>query len=169
MIFEPEILLLAVIVVSITTMLWSKSIALDPAFSGLAIQRLGGVEPAIAARILAHRKPLLLTSAPRSDGAVSLPAHMPLQLQAPTEQSGQSQIVRLSQIVNAAIETAGHAERLQRSAHEQIDSAHYALQNLLDELSAIMPAAVAPAMREFSPVIRAVKHAPPRFETALAA
>lgn len=50
-----------------------------------------------------------------------------------------TQINRLTHIVDAAAETAHAAGRLHRQAHEQVDAAHYALQNLLAELTAVMP------------------------------
>ena len=53
----------------------------------------------------------------------------------------ETHIGRLNGIVTAAVDKARNAERLHRGAHEQVDAAHYALQNLLNELSAVMPVA----------------------------
>ena len=49
-----------------------------------------------------------------------------------------TQLSRVSKILQSAFALADKAERLHNAAHEQLDGAHYALQNLLDELSTVM-------------------------------
>ena len=77
-------------------------------------------------------------------------------------------MARLGTIVAASVDTAARAQHLHRTAHEQVDSAHYALQNLLNELSAIMPIS-APASSTKPPATRSRVTLRPVYETALAA
>lgn len=109
--------------------------------------RLGRTKPTAALR--KQVKPVLLM--PK---AQRLPAFAPVAAELPSSSadrtlSTQSQIKRLSQIVTAAIDQAGNAQRLHCAAQEQIAGADYALQNLRNELASIMPAvaALAPRMR----------------------
>jgi hypothetical protein len=83
--------------------------------------------------------------------------------------SSSAQIGKICDIITIAGERARSAERLHRAAHEQIDAAHYALQNLLNELSAVMPIQ-APASPSSAPRV-ATLAATRRvaYETALAA
>ena len=81
----------------------------------------------------------------------------------------QTHIGRLNGIVAAAVDTARNAERLHRGAHEQVDAAHYALQNLLNELSLVMPVA-APGLPARTAAPREAREQTRRaVETAMAA
>jgi hypothetical protein len=48
------------------------------------------------------------------------------------------QVARIAEIVTRAVDGARDADRLHHAAHEQLDAADYALQNLMHELSAVM-------------------------------
>jgi len=78
-------------------------------------------------------------------------------------------MARLEDIVMAASETARHAERFHYAAHQQIDAANYAIQNLLDELSAVMTVTGHALPHRSSPsrVVRTQNR--PRYQDALAA
>ncbi len=80
-----------------------------------------------------------------------------------------TQVARISEIVTRAVDGARDAGRLHEAAHEQLDAAHYALQNLLHELSAVMsvPGATVGQAASVKPVVPVAAVAP--FETALAA
>ena len=77
-------------------------------------------------------------------------------------------MARVSTIVTASVDNAARAQRLHQAAREQVDSAHYALQNLLNELTSVMPIS-APVTRHGKDVSRARLVLRPVYETALAA
>jgi hypothetical protein len=79
------------------------------------------------------------------------------------------QVSRLSAIVTTAIDGARDADRLHRAANEQLDAAHYALQNLLHDLSAVMSITAPSVQRVETAVTQLRASSLPVFETALAA
>lgn len=172
MIFESEFLILAMLVFSATAAAWW--FARGPAFS---LADLTIVEPRAksatskSAHKSAHNRVLLPGGAVSADagshvvaspGIPNRPGDMPLDTQ--------TQLNRVSIILQNAIDLAANAESLHNAAHEKLDSAHYALQNLLDELSAVMPIA-SPSKAAIQPASPSRSFPPERpvYVTALAA
>lgn len=134
MMIEPEFLFIAGFVFVLTGSFWLYREG-PLAFTGLSQPRSAKPE-----FIRGLHSPQLLTVAPalalRPASALGLAAHT---LAAPPPAGlANGQLSCLSHIVNAGIATANRAERLHCAAGEQVDGAHYALQNLLDELSGVM-------------------------------
>ena len=173
MTIDPELLLLGAIVAALAGLIW-----LVPASRAVyRVTRRGGAMPITSPGAAAiKRRPVTLLTVPvkpdravRSlvrDAAGERSRDEPADAIGPTVGA---HMARVGDIVAASIETALRAQRLHRTAHERVDSAHYALQNLLSELSAIMPIiAPAPSTRQ-SPVARSRTALRPVYETALAA
>ena len=188
MMFNSEVWLLALIGGSMAAMAWAYSFGAVPAFAGLAYADKLAPDPALVLeklRILFLRAAAMAKAIQYKLGFVPLetrvhkPARLVLLLDAtpaaatlPSAQaavpppvtpghglSAQTQIGRLSQIVTSAIVQAANAERLHRAAHEQIDGADYALQNLRNELSSIMPAFAHPQLSPRSTSVPVTKPA----------
>ena len=166
MTFDPEYLILAFIVVSLATLAW-MAVGGDRVLAAITRRvpkQTTRRAPARVHLIKPDARPAFgpVRSATTTDGAERVIRST--NSATPVE----TQITRLGSIVTSAVATARHAERLHRTAHEQVDAAHYALQNLLNELSAVMPIATPVAAS------RATKLVPRRtiaggFETAMAA
>jgi hypothetical protein len=125
MTFEPEFLIIAGVIFVLTGSFWLYREG--PLFGRLTILQARSTQPNLTRGSAAPR---LLAIAPvtvASDTDVASPVPV-----------DGGQLGCLSRIVNSGIATADRAERLHRAAGEQVDGAHYALQNLLDELSAVM-------------------------------
>ena len=164
--FDPEHLILPFIVVSLATLGWmaiggGRRIA---AITKLMPIRTASRVPARVHLIKPGARPAFgpVRSATTTDGAERVIQSTNVAAKVET------QITSLGRIVASAVDTAHKAERLHRTAHEQVDAAHYALQNLMNELSAVMPVATPVAAS------RATKLVPRRtiasgFETAMAA
>ena len=147
MIFESEFVILTILVFSLTA-----AVRLHTHGFSFSLAELTTIQnkPSQSIRRTAYA-PLLLPS------AASTPVSEKTELQASIITAGSvplgqnTQLNRVSQILQTAIELADKAERLHNAAHEQLDGAHYALQNLLDELSTVMPiASPAKAQRDVS-------------------
>jgi hypothetical protein len=80
-----------------------------------------------------------------------------------------TQVARIAEIVTRAVDGARDADRLHHAAHEQLDAAHYALQNLLHELSAVMSVPGLNVVRTDTPNLETEVAAVASFETAMAA
>jgi hypothetical protein len=177
MISEPAFLVVAAMAFSLTAAVWWKS-------NGYALempQFWTAPSPKAAVRLLPFKQPAgrlsgipaligPTLSAPRPSIASSPSIMTPGASQANTPFDRSAQMDRLAGIVTAAVATAGEAERLHRAAHEQVDAADYALQNLIDELSAVIPglAPAASTSRDVrAPALRNTRR--PAYETALAA
>ena len=125
MTIEPEFVFIAGLVFVLTGSFWLYREG-QPLFAGLFQSR--SAKPKFVRGL--HSPRLLTVALPVSVAAV----------RAASSPAGliDGQLNSLSQIVNTGIATADRAERLHCAAGEQVDGAHYALQNLLDELSAVM-------------------------------
>lgn len=75
--------------------------------------------------------------APAVPPAAPSPAAVPTPVKVPLDAETQLQFV--ARALNDSIELADKANRLHTSAQQQLDAAHYALQNLLAELSLVLP------------------------------
>lgn len=141
MIIESEFIILAFLVFSLTATVWLQIHGLPFSLADLTTIEN---KPNHSFR-QSPNAPLLLPA----NAALSAPVITPVIAKTselaslipagsvPLDQN--TQLDRISQILQTAIGLADKAERLHNAAHEQLDSAHYALQNLLDELSAVMP------------------------------
>jgi hypothetical protein len=149
MIIESGFIILAILVFSVTATVWLQIHGLPFSLADLTtIQN----KPNHSIRRPANA-PMLLPSAPPPSAHVFEKSQPQTTIvpagTIPLDQS--TQLDRISQILQTAIGLADKAERLHNAAHEQLDSAHYALQNLLDELSTVMPiASPAKALRDAS-------------------
>lgn len=170
MIFESEFLILAMLVFSVTATGWWFAHGHSFTLADLTI-----VEPRTksANSRSAHKPahvPVLLPVSATPARAASLHTTTDIALTRPGEipLDAQTQLSRVSNILQNAIDLAAKAERLHNAAHEQLDSAHYALQNLLDELSAVMPIASKAAATNATPA-KTFPAERPVYVTALAA
>ena len=146
MTIEPEFYLIALAVLTLTAAVRFRHDGFGPGGLWQALAALTTVKSKFDMRHSNKRYPkaptapvLLVVPASAQVGAAEpqVPAK-PQPVAGLIRRDGAAQLDRISQIVNSAIETADRAKRLHVAAHEQVDSAHYALQNLLDELSAVM-------------------------------
>jgi len=170
MIFESEFLILTIAIFSVTAASWWLS--RGPSFT---LADLTIVEPrakSLNSRVRqksTHSPVLLPVSAAPASAALAQPAadrHPTFPSDKPLD--AQTQLNRVSHILQNAIDVAAKAERFHNAAHEQLDSAHYALQNLLSELSAVMPIASKVAVAETTPA-KTFPAERPVYITALAA
>ena len=172
MIFESEFAILTILVFSLTATVWWYTHGVSFSLGQFNLGELTAIQnnPNRSIRRPANG-PILLPSTTPS--AASLPIAVTADNTGITPGSipldQNTQLDRISQILRDAIAVADKAERLHNAAHEQLDSAHYALQNLLDELSGVMP--VTSSAKALRDVTRAPTHAPSRqsYVTALAA
>ncbi len=147
MIFESEFVFLTILVFSLTAAVWLHTHGFSFSLAELTtIQNnlhqpmrrpaktpmlLPSAIPLSTPTPVKAETPAANTPAANSQAAMIAAGSIPLDQNA--------QLNRVSQILQSAIELADKAERLHNAAHEQLDGAHYALQNLLDELSTVMP------------------------------
>lgn len=175
MIFESEFAILTFLVFSMTATVWWYTHGVSLSLGQFNLAELTAIQnnPNRSSR-RPPNGPILL---PSTTTASANPPEVVIAENADTNgtTSGSTpldqnaQLDRISQILRDAIAVANKAERLHNAAHEQLDSAHYALQNLLDELSGVIPVtSSAKAQRD---VTIAPTHAPSRqiYVTALAA
>jgi len=173
MIFESEFLILTLAIFSVTAASWW--LLHGPTFK---LADLTIVEPREKSRHSRIRQksthsPVLL---PVSAATASVASAPPAVLSVTTNPGdkpdqpldAQAQLNRVSHILQNAINVAAKAERLHNAAHEQLDSAHYALQNLLSELSTVMPIASKVAAAQATPA-KTFPAERPAYITALAA
>lgn len=172
MIFESEFAILTFLVFSLTAAAWWYTNGVSFSFGQFNLGQLTEIKsdpirsiqrPANAPNLLPTTPPVSVNHpiAVQADNTGVAAGSVPLDPNA--------QLDRISQILRDAIAVADKAERLHNAAHEQLDSAHYALQNLLDELSGVMPVTSAPkAQRDAN---TSLAQAPSRqsYVTALAA
>jgi hypothetical protein len=181
MTIDTEILTIFVIVFTLTVLMW-----INPLSRSLLIGDLSKRERAAKAAVAA-RRPLVRLTKPtaaqavgdqRDAGMVTIHAIEASVSGASGEESTHRQdgarpasghMARLNQIVSSAVDCAQAVERLHRTAHEQVDSAHYALQNLLNELSAVMPITAPNQTHRDVASIRPRAQLRAVYETALAA
>lgn len=167
MIFDSEFVILTILVFSLTAAVWWYKHGNSYSLADLTtIQK----RPNQPIRRSANA-PVLLPSTPAEspriyDQAEPQSAAIP----AGSVPLGQdTQLDRVSQILRSAIELADKAERLHNAAHEQLDSAHYALQNLLDELSTVMPVSAPAKAPSIASAAATQSSRRPTYVTALAA
>lgn len=180
MVIDPELLLLAAIVLPLAFLIWL--VPMSRAVYHVA--RTSGEPPMAApARAALKRHPVTLLSVPSKPGRAFIPLSREGTVSEfatadtlpSTEQPRDAvptvgtHMARIGEIVAASVDTAMRARALHRTAHEQVDSAHYALQNLLSELSAIMPIAAPTSAATQSLTTRSRVTLRPVYETALAA
>lgn len=180
MLYDPEVQILAFLIFAMLGAIWSWRVGLFAHIGDLTvIERARPDEKPAKAAVSGLRAPVLL--APSTDLAQVRP--QPAAAVAPTSgttttvPSAQlldpaTQLSLVSRVLNEAIETAERAERLHAAAHERLDSAHYALQNLLAELSSVLPVAAPAALPETLTDALAQAAPPssrPTYVTALAA
>jgi hypothetical protein len=141
MIIESEFIILAVLIFSLTAALWLRANGMPFSLADLTIVQPRTAISSSNAAPKTGSSPFLLPVSP-----MSVVANFPetVSEQSPERAASipldtETQLNRVSFILQNAIDLAAKAERLHNAAHEQLDSAHYALQNLLDELSAVMP------------------------------
>lgn len=143
MMIEPEFLIIAGLVFIFTATVWVrqhglKALVADraPLSQAVFTQWLRQSEPSARPHLLA------VTSTGQAPSMrpclTSDVASSPSDERDDTSMSRGQQLGFLSHIVASAVASADRAERLQCAAGEQVDGAHYALQNLLDELSTVM-------------------------------
>jgi hypothetical protein len=177
MLIDPELLLLAAIVLPLAGLVW-----LVPASRAVyhVARTSRDSQMAAPARAAIKRRPVTLLSVASKPGRAIIPLAREGAVRGITtadappsdEQSRDpvapvgTHMARVGDIVSASVDTAMRAQQLHRTAHERVDSAHYSLQNLLSELSAIMPIA-APTRQSMAP--RSGVTLRPVYETALAA
>ncbi|MEQ1697449.1 MAG: hypothetical protein ABL901_16575 [Hyphomicrobiaceae bacterium] len=167
MIFDQEFIILTILVFSLTAAAWVYTHGVAFNLADLTTIQKNPNQPIRRSAIA----PLLLPSTP----PVTAPVAEKAELQSAglavgsTPLDQHTQLDRIAGILQTAIELAGKAERLHNAAHEQLDGAHYALQNLLDELSAVMPVSAPAKGNHDAPA--AYVHQPRRqtYVTALAA
>ncbi len=152
MIFESEFVFLTILVFSLTAAVWLHTHGFSFSLAELTTIQNNLHQPMrrpaktpillpsaiplctptpVKAETPAANTPAANSQAANSQSAIIAAGSIPLDQNA--------QLNRVSQILQSAIELADKAERLHNAAHEQLDGAHYALQNLLDELSTVMP------------------------------
>lgn len=188
---EPEYLILAFIILSLTTVSW-MAMGGSPGLAALTtLEPQPQAEPRVQAK--GQRRPaptrLVRAKAPAAAPVATAHAKPPSNLRvtppfapatpvegaaapratnsaaAATPLLSGSQIGRLSHIVGSAVATARQAEHLHRSANEQLDAAHYALQNLMIELAAVMPVAAAASVGRSAKPLPMTRPARPSYET----
>ncbi len=149
MIFESEFVILTILVFSLTATTWWYTHGVSFSLADLTVIQN---KPNQSIRRAANAPMLLPATAPASTPSIKkteLQAFSVVAGSVPLDQN--TQLDRVAQILQSAIELADKAERLHNAANEQLDGAHYALQNLLDELSTVMPiASPAKAQRDVS-------------------
>ena len=176
MIVAPEVFLLTLALISLPALAIRSTargrapeLALQQGFARpykpASLQRLAP-KLAFTLRTMKRGETLAQVQRPLFDAAAAL---QPVALQAPEAPAKGLHINRLSGIVASAVDQARSAEQFHRSAREQVDAAHYALQNLLDELSAVMPVAKADLPRRTGAVRLVRQPMTAGFEAALAA
>ena len=168
MTLDPEYLLLAGIVLSLTALVWFTP-----------LRRSVFVAPSkAAARSPPRNRPVRLMAAQPYSGTTAgvsqgqgiavedagVATHKPS-----TDTLVSPHMARLQVIVTVTLDTAHLAQRLHKSAHEQVDGAHYALQNLLNELSSVMSIAGPVQPDPGVTVLHARPQHRPTYQTALAA
>jgi hypothetical protein len=184
MTIDPEMLTIFVIVLTLTVLMWAH-----PRSRSVLIGDAAGRERAARAAV-APRRPLVRLGKPSAQvadtlegskgafrgarggavaraGAVVAEAHV--DPDAGKLRPASVHMMRLTEIVSSAVERVHSVECLQRTAHEQVDSAHYALQNLLNELSAVMPISAPTQKRREVRLLQSQPNVRPVYETALAA
>jgi hypothetical protein len=180
MLIDPELLLLAAIVLPLAGLIWL--VPMSRAVYHVA-RTSGDTRMVGPARAAIKRRPVTLLTVEAKPGRAFIPlaregtvseitngdtASSHEQPRDPVPAVG-THMARIGEIVAASVDTALRAQKLHRMAHEQVDSAHYALQNLLNELSAIMPIAAPASATKQSPASRSRVTLRPVYETALAA
>ena len=177
MIFESEFVFLTILVFSLTAAVWLHTHGFTFSLAELTtIQNnlhqpmrrpaktpmlLPSAIPLSTPTPVKAKTPAANTQAANSQAANIAAGSIPLDQNA--------QLSRVSQILQSAIELADKAERLHNAAHEQLDGAHYALQNLLDELSTVMPVTSPAKAHSGVAAGPAQAHRRPTYVTALAA
>lgn len=162
MIVAPDVFLLTFVIIS--------AIRIAAGRNALDLRSLVGIpfhnKPAGMQRLAPQRAPQAAAITLRNMEPAR-PA--PVRIQHAQTPAKSRHIDALKGIVTGAVDRARSAEQFHRSAHEQVDAAHYALQNLLDELSAVMPIAKASRPQRTSAARGVRQQAHAGFETALAA
>jgi hypothetical protein len=190
MLIEPEFLIVFAIVLALTSAVWSTSQAKEtrgpswphslvvsaPVPSRPSARAIRSSSPQSSPRRNGPaKKPTLLAASPVTVAHPVPPVARalantvePVTASTDTRLSSATQVSRLTNIVQTGVETAQTAGRLHRQAHEQVDAAHYALQNLLAELTIVMPVA-APAVTASTVTFQRPAPTRPVYHTALAA
>lgn len=148
MFFDTDLLVVVGVIFAVTAMSWTRSLARlawAHATSRAEQASVVALPFAVAERSSSARKAVLRRMVPAvvaaNGPAVALRPEMvvatPTKV-ATDRLSVGSQVARIAEIVTRAVEGARDADRLHHAAHEQLDAADYALQNLMHELSAVM-------------------------------
>lgn len=152
MIFESEFQNLAILNFILTASAWLYGHGLPESYTS-ATHRANATDTNTAGKLKQAAKPAFVLLPVTRPTPPAIATNMPLD-QSDTKRDDQrqanrltatAQLDRISQILAASQDVADNAQRLHMEAHEQIDSAQYALQNLLAELSAVMPVATPPS------------------------
>ena len=172
MMFGPEFLMVALVVLCLTGAVWLRSYGFSSGIPAIPAKPMAtGLSVRSIDRQSASRVMLLSSPAAFDAGSSQLRTaenKRSLSDKVSNDINVESQLGCLSRIVNSAIETAASAERLHCAARDQLDGAHYAIQNLFDELSAVMTITASPMSRRDTNVV--LRHSStPRYVTALAA
>lgn len=172
MMFGPEFLMVALVFLCLTGAVWLSRYGLSSGISAFPAKPMAtGLSVRSIQRQSASRV-MLPSSSPAFDtGSSQLRTaenRRSLSVKFSNDINVESQLCCLSRIVNSAIEAAASAERLHCAARDQLDGAHYAIQNLFDELSAVMTITASPMSRRDTNVV--LRHSStPLYVTALAA
>ena len=145
-ILDPEILTLASIVLFLTGVMWFTPLR-HAVFVGPTVARDAPRRKSKMLSSMANKTagPVRLAGAPVGAAAPVLAVCVADQAARIVHQCADTpHMIRLANIVSVSIGKAENAKRLHLAANEQVDSADYALQNLLVELAAVMKI-VAPA------------------------
>jgi hypothetical protein len=179
MFFDADLLVVAGVIFAATALFWNRSfVQLAWAHAGaravhspvaelpfMVAQRGAGARKAVLRRMV----PAVV--AVHVPGIASVKEAVVVATAAPEtgRLSVDRQVARIAEIVTRAVDGARDADRLHHAAHEQLDAADYALQNLMHELSAVMRVPGAQVARPETSKPAAEVAAMASFATAMAA
>jgi hypothetical protein len=179
MFFDTDLLVVVGVIFAVTALFWSRSFAQLAWARTMTRAEQNSVTElpfAVAPSTVGSRKAVLRRMVP-AVVAVKVPeiapAVEPIGEVTVAPKTGRlsvdTQVARIAEIVTRAVDGARDADRLHHAAHEQLDAAHYALQNLLHELSAVMSVPGLNVARAEKPNPEPEVAAAASFETAMAA
>jgi hypothetical protein len=179
MFFDTDLLVVIGVIFAVTAIFWSRSfaqLAWARVNSRAAQSPVAELPFLVAPRGAGVRKAVLRRMVPAAV-TVKVPAIVPVKEALAAAEvasvtgrlSVDSQVARITEIVTRAVDGARDAGRLHHAAHEQLDAADYALQNLMHELSAVMRVPGAQAARAETPQSATEVAAVASFATAMAA
>lgn len=179
MLFDTDLLVVVGVIFAVTALFWSRSFAQLAWARKMKRSEQSSVTVlpfAIAPSTVGSGKAMLRRMVP-AGVAVKVPAIAPaiepLGEATVAPKTGRlsvdTQVARIAEIVTRAVDGARDADRLHHAAHEQLDAAHYALQNLMHELSAVMSVPRLNVTRAEAPKLETEIAAVASYETAMAA